>query len=275
MERQDRGQVSAQKQSAWLTKPLGPERAQQGQPSRSTRCPLSQYSGAKSWVDGDNAQSLADHCVLEEGGLESHAFIYLISKTAVPPTLVFRIMGHYALSAIKRMHLYDDITPLCSQGWRISSRTANNNCWGDVCEAQTWRRRWTEIVCGLWASPDLVMANSGLLMPHCIIALQGCSPRASIRESLVCVSAPTPLWATAVLPNAHTPPHPHPPCPHWHHGSSTDPAGVYAYHCCAQPGGTWLSRVCDIQINNSSGYVLSFFSGLFEVSLLCAILFCS
>lgn len=61
-------------------------------------------------------RSLADHCVLEEGGLESHASIYLISKTAVPPTLVFRIMEHYALSAIKRMHLYDDITPLCSQG---------------------------------------------------------------------------------------------------------------------------------------------------------------
>lgn len=87
-------------------------------------------------------------------------------------------MGHYALTAVKGLHSHYYIMSPCSQGWRISSRRANNNCWGDVCEAQTWRRHWTEIAHGLRAPPEA----KGWQIQGCLyfIALQGCSPRASI-----------------------------------------------------------------------------------------------
>lgn len=102
----------------------------------------------------------------------------------------------------------------------------------------------------------------------CLLALQGCSPRASIREHRVCISAPIPLWAMAMLP--------------------TEPLHV--------PTGTMvllqiqqvhklITAMLSPETPRHQGYVTSrltaldmhclFFSGLFEISLLCAILICS
>lgn len=78
----------------------------------------------------------------------------------------------------------------CSQGWGIISRRANNNCWGDVCKAQTWRRHWT--VCPSFASltREWRTMNSSLLLLHCAPGMQ--SQSCYLLGSTWCRSQPQP-----------------------------------------------------------------------------------
>lgn len=202
----------------------------------------------------------ADFCVLDEaGGLESHAFIYLTSKTAVSPYPCLENNGALCSQGNKGAALtqWHHITQ--SQGWSsgsqgFSSGRASNNCWGDVCKAQTWGRHRTETAHVLWAPPKAKGWQTQTC--SCLAALQGCSPWVCIHQG-----APT------VCPNP-TLSHKIPSFPHWLCVSFTEHTDAWAYCCWAQPGAPLLLRVCDIQIINSFGHTLYFCCSVWSIPTL-------
>lgn len=101
MEQRDRAGFWAKREGSGCespNKPLGPRRAEQGQPSRAALPAPAQGQGAEGTVTMHRAQ--ADDYMLEEGGRDMILFTQLV-KQLFPTSLVLRIMRHCALSAIK------------------------------------------------------------------------------------------------------------------------------------------------------------------------------
>lgn len=197
MERQDGIRVSVRKQRAWLTKALGAEQQRWGQPASCRHCLLSWHSGQGAECTVMVRRARADFCVLDEaGGLESHAFIYLTVKQLFLPTLVWRIMGHYALRAIKGLHLHHAEPGMKLRKPRIQLRKSQQQLLRWCLQGTDLGRHRTEMAHVLWAPPK---ARAGKLKPaaaslHSRDAVPG---SVSIREHLLCV--PTLLWATKCL----------------------------------------------------------------------------
>lgn len=177
-------------------------------------------------------------------------------KQLFPPALVWRIMGHYALSAIKGL-----LTSHHHAGPGMELREPRIQLRKSQQQLLRWCLQGTDL--GTMQDGDCPCFVSsteakGWQTPtcSCLAAPQGCSPRVWIHQG-----------ANTVCPNP-TLSHRMPSFPHWHRVPFTRHTDAWPYHCWAQPGVSWLLRVCDIQIINSFEQTLYFCCPVWSIPIL-------